>query len=328
MSQIDRLLEEIEQSGSFGGAWTRLYEGPLQLGEVINEATHTVLPRVVALAERQDPETLSHFWWRIAYIATSLNYPGMHSKPVPVPANQEASFRATLLKAESLALHCFCAADWGEEASDLALACLALSGHPVGCQIWQAPFAPREGREFVRFHCWECGAYEIWFAHVGDGVAVVGDDGSVAGVPDLEQPSPEVPPVPDLSMWQRPSHPWGLIVAALEKPVSEVRTLCSGTLFPAEFAGRFGAHVGVAAAVAKAGVPKETPNRAVLSLLGVMVALSGAFDWAGRLLRLAGFVRCPECGSVDTWANCLANIPVDWSEQAADSGPAPDCPGS
>jgi hypothetical protein len=319
VSRIDHFLEEIERSGAFGDAWTRLYEGPLLLGETITEVTYAVLPRVVALAERQDPRTLLHFWWRIAFIVSNFNYPGIHSKPAPVPADLDEGFRNALLRAECLALQCFSATEWGEEASDLAIACLALSGHPVGCQIWQAPSPPREGRgDFVRFHCWECGADEVWFAHAGDGVAAAREDESGPKVPDLGQPAPQAPPVPDLSRWQRSDHPWNPLAGALDKPAGEVRTLCSDTLFPDDFTRRFGEHRGVAAAVARAGVPRETPNRAALSLLGVMVALSGAFDWAGRLLRLAGLVRCPECRSVDTWANCLANVPVDWSEQGTE----------
>lgn len=222
-----------------------------------------------------------------------------------------------LTAAEFLALRCFCAEEWGEVASDLALACLALSHHPAGCQIHQAPYPPRDRGDFVRFHCWECGAEEIWFAHAGDGVAAIRDDGPGPVAPDPNQPSPQAPPFPDLSAWQRREHPWSPIAEALDKPSAEIRTLLHGSLFPSDFTGQFGEHFRVAKAVARAGVPKKTPNRAALSLLGVMVALSGAFDWAGRLLRLAGFVRCPECGSVDSWAHCLANIPVDWSEQDA-----------
>jgi hypothetical protein len=125
--------------------------------------------------------------------------------------------------------------------------------------------------------------------------------------PDPEQPEPEAPAVPDLSAVRRPAHPWGPVAEALGKPADRLRTLDGGKLFPKKFLKRFGDHIAVAAAVAEAGVPRSAPNRAVLCLLGLMVALTGDFDWAGRLLRLAGFMRCPECGHVQAFeeAFCL-----------------------
>src|SRR5262245_14520614 len=276
---MDRLLAQIEQSGSFDEAWTHLFQGPLQLGERATRATYRILPHVVAVAEKQDPASLREFWLQVAHIAATFNYPGKNCEPEPIPVDLDAAFRTALVHAESLALQCFAATEWGERASDLALACLALSHHPVGCLIWQGPSPPRNdgsGNDFVRFFCRQCGAEDIWFDHVGDGVAAVLEWKNPPLVPEPNQPSLQAPAVPGWSRWRRPSHRWGVIAAALDRPAGEMDTLCSRTVFPADFLGRFGEHLEVAAAVAKAGVPRETPNRAVLSLLGGMVALSGA----------------------------------------------------
>ena len=313
--EAPRLLRQMESASTFAEAWNWLYEGPLELGEVCNEATYAVLPHAVMLAAKQDPRTLSQFWWRIAYIANSYHDPGIQCKPMPIPPDLEAGFRAAMRVAESLAIRCFCCREWQEEASDLAIACLALSHHPVGGMIWQAPYPPKYGPEFVRFDCLQCGEEELWFTHTGDGIAAILDEDAVPTEPDPDQPEPQAPPLPDLSAIRRLNHPWLPIAKALNKPLADLCTVEHGAPFPKNFTDRFADHIRVAAAVADAGVPKKTPNRAVLCLVGMMVALSGAFDWASRLLRLAGFVRCPICANVDSWAAGMPFIPVDLSEE-------------
>lgn len=312
---VPRLLREIQEQGTFGTAWEKLHGGPILHQGTVYEATYAALPHVVAMAAQRDPRTLGRFWIDIGFIVASFVYPREYLKPVP--ADLAPGLRAALRAAEPLAVTGFRAREWGldpgevgvEMASYLALACLTLSRHLVGDLIWAFPHATRPGKpfikqDFVRAMCRACEA-ELEFFHAGEGIVEYQHRGSRPGRPDPDQPEPQPPPVPSLASARRASHPWGPIAHALAKPANRLRTLEHGTPFPQTFLDRFGGHVPVAAAVAEAGVPRRTPKRAVLSLLGVMVALSGAFDWAGRLLRLTGDMRCPECGAVQPFVDGL-----------------------
>jgi hypothetical protein len=316
-AEVPRLLRQIQEEGTFGEAWERLVGGPILHQGTVYQSTYAALPHLVAIAAEQDPRTLARFWTDAGFIVASFVYTGLRPGPTPIPAALKEGVAAALRAAEPLAVRCFRAREWGlektetgvETASYLALACLALARHPVGALIRTFLHAPRPGQpftkqQFVNAMCGECQA-ELEFFHAGDGIIEYQfhRDGKVR--PDPEQPEPEAPEVPDLTKAKRADHPWGPIADALARPARQLRTLEHETRFPADWLKQFGAHVPVAAAVAAAGVPSAAADRAVLSLLGVLVALSGAFDWAGRLLRLAGFMRCPECGAVQPFAGGL-----------------------
>ena len=205
MTLVERLLKEIEESGSFDDAWVRLYQGPLDVGDKVNEATYTVVPLRRGrggAAGSQDP---------LALLVADRHH--RHQLP-PLPEGVRAGgcggcFSVRSPPGRSLDAAVLRRGGWGEEASELALACVCSTYHPVGCFIWQGPSPPREDDgDFVRFYCPKCGAEDIWFAHVGDGVAGVLDWENPPQAADDQQPSLEAPPVPDLSGCERPSHPW------------------------------------------------------------------------------------------------------------------------
>jgi hypothetical protein len=316
-AEVPRLLRQIQEEGKFGTAWEQLVGGPILHQGTVYQSTYAALPHLVAIAADQAPRTLARFWTDVGFIVSSFVYTGMRPRTTPIPADLKKGVSAALRAAEPLAVRCFCASEWGlektetgvETASSLALACFALDRHPVGALIWSFLHAPQPGKKFIKQQfvnalCLECEA-ELEFFHAGDGIIEYQHYRGGKVRPDPEQPELEAPDVPELSSAKRAKHPWGAIAEALARPARQLRTLEHGTRFPADWLKRFGAHVPVAAAVAAAGVPAAAPDRAVLSLLGVMVALSGAFDWAGRLLRLAGFMRCPECGAVQPFTDGL-----------------------
>jgi hypothetical protein len=316
-AEVPRLLRQIQEECKFGKAWERLVGGPILHQGTVYQSTYAALPHLVAVAAGQDPGTLARFWIDFGYVVEAFVYTGQMPKPTPIPADLKAGVRAALRAAEPLAVRCFCAREWGlaktevgvDTASYLALASLTLARHPVGALLRSFLHAPLPGEKFIKQQfvnalCLECEA-ELEFFHAGDGIIEYQHHTGGKVRPDPEQPEPEAPDVPDLVKAKRADHPWGPVADALARPAGQLRTLEHRTRVPAAWLKVYGAHVSVAAAVAAAGVPPAAPDRAVISLLGVMVALGGAFDWAGRLLRLAGFMRCPECGAVQPFADGL-----------------------
>src|SRR5262245_45168398 len=94
-AEAPRLLREIEQTGSFGGAWMCLWEGPLQMGHV-SDAAYAILPHVVALAAKQDPRTQLRLWFHVALLVSEFDYPSVGVRLPAIPADLEPGFRAAL----------------------------------------------------------------------------------------------------------------------------------------------------------------------------------------------------------------------------------------
>ncbi len=309
-AEVPRLLRDIEKRGAFGDAWEQLCGGPILHQGTIYQSTYAVLPCVVSMAANLGASTLARFWIDIGFIVANIDE--KNPQP-PIPTDLEPGLRAALTAAEPLAIQSFCAANLEEEdASYLALACLALSRHPVRASIWEFFASPQPGKGFVdqfffRAECPRCDA-ELEWMHVADGILEYTRGRDDPSRPDLNQPEPEAPELPDLLPWRRPTHPWNPIAEALMKPMAEIRTLDNRTSLPPDLVRRFAEHIRVAAAIAEAGVPQHASSRAAFCLLGTMVALKGAFDWASRLLRLAGFMCCPECGKLSPFSDCLPTL--------------------
>jgi hypothetical protein len=123
---------------------------------------------VVALAAEQDPRALWLVWVDLGFIAANIVHTNTRPPPDRVPDDLEFGLRVALRAAEPLALRCFCASDWNEKtswggsrASCLALACLALSRHPVGQLVVGSPGPPQAGKDFISQQfvnavCFEC----------------------------------------------------------------------------------------------------------------------------------------------------------------------------
>jgi hypothetical protein len=73
--------------------------------------------------------------------------------------------------------------------------------------------------------------------------------------------------------------------------------------------------------VAAAGVPADTPNRAVWCLVAAMVAVRDEPAWARTLGRLAGHPHCEECDEVWPLADAVGDVPASEPVDADDAGP-------
>jgi hypothetical protein len=244
-------LAEIVATGRLGDVWKRLQAEMLHQ-ESVYGVTSAALPHLIRLAPSLTPEEQIDLWIEVGFLVTAGA--GSFDGKEPVPGMQE-TLTQSLRDAEPLALQAFLDAEElvPYEASYFALACMALTGHPVGSTLW-AFLSPREG--YVRLECPECDAeYEV------------------DGFSDPLCAPCDPPPIPRLTPRARPE--WAGV--------------------PIDLLPGFDA---TARAVADAGLPADTPMRAVWCLVAAMVAAKGAVSWARTLLRLTGHFRCRQCESV------------------------------
>jgi hypothetical protein len=275
-------LKNIVASGRLGDAWEDLRDEILHQGTVYG-ATSAALPYLVDVAAGLDPGEASEFWVETGYLVVlgAGRFPG----PPPADGLQEG-LTAALATAEELAVRGFLAADLDAAgASYHALACVALAGHPVGSAL-ESFLSPSQG--YVAAECPGCGEeYEL------DGF------GDPLGVPCAP------PPVPDLT---------GRSVAAWAEVAAAVEAAGRDAVLGPGWDGFFE----VATAVARAGVPAGTPNRAVWCLVAAMVAVQGEHAWARTLARLVGYLRCEECDEVWPLADAVGEVPASEPADVAD----------
>jgi len=247
ISRVVALLKEIQESREFGKAWEALYQGPILHQGTVYTSTYAALPHVVALAAELNPIGLADFWIGLGFIVAHFIYPNVLPQRTGIPDDLEFGVRSAIRAAEPLAVQSFYATDWSQpsatygvnQASELALACLALSRHPVGHLLVRGPSAPRPGKEFisqdfVSLTCLECEA-ELEFFHAGDGIVEYNHRPPGPVHPDPDQPEPQAPRVPDLSATRRRVHPWGPVAHALSGRPDRLRTLGQAKPFPPQF---------------------------------------------------------------------------------------------
>jgi DNA-directed RNA polymerase subunit RPC12/RpoP len=166
------------------------------------------------------------------------------------------------------------------DTSYLALAAVALAGHPAGRFLWSMPEEPTSRLAlFATIICVDCGT-ETEFIRLPDGVAPLADLKNPPTSPDASQPSPEAPKFLD-SHHPRETQAWAAIAAM---PLERL------DLPPGAGA--------VARRVAELGVPESASEQAVLCLVASLIAARGHEERAQAFMRLASDVRCPECGHV------------------------------
>jgi len=147
-------LREIVATGRLGEAWKRLQGAMRHQGSVCSAA----LPHLIRLAPSLTPDEQIDLWIEVGFqvVAGAGRFNGKE----PVPGMQETLTQA-LRDAEPLALQAFLDAEQldPEMASYLALACVALAGHPLGDMLEEF-LSPGEG--YVTLWCTNCDAdYEV-----------------------------------------------------------------------------------------------------------------------------------------------------------------------
>jgi WD40 repeat protein len=258
-------LREIVASRQLGEAWSDLRDEILHQGTVY-EVSSAAIPHLVDVAPYLPTESRRELWIEIGFLVTA----GADRFPSPPAPGLQEGLTTALRIAETLAVRDFLAdTDLTlDEGSYYALACVALSGHRVGEAMWEFPSA---SSGYVRVVCAGCGTeYEV------DGFA---------------DPLAPPCPAPTVALASGNAGSWQDVADAIERSGRD-QVLGSGW---ADF-------FETARWLAAAGVPSQASASAVWCLVAAMVATRSAkaAPWARTLARLAGHVRCLECGTV--WA--------------------------
>jgi hypothetical protein len=258
-------LRDIVVTRQLGEAWSGLQEEFLHQGSVYGVSS-AAIPHLVDVAPYLPAASRRDLWIEIGLLVTAGA--GRFGSP-PEPGLQEG-LTAALRTAETRAVLDFLA-DIEVTPGDscyYALACVALAGHRVGRAMWQG--------------LWPGGGY-VWVVCPGCDA-----EDEVDGFADRL-----APPCPAPAFISAPggAAAWQNVAGVIER---SGRDQVLGPGWDSFFA--------TAGQVAAAGVPPHAPPGAVWCLVAAMVAtrLADAAPWARTLARLAGHVRCLNCGKV--WA--------------------------
>jgi hypothetical protein len=277
-------LREVVATRQLGEAWRDLCDEILHQGSVYGVSS-AAIPHLVDVAPDLPLASRRDLWMEIGFLVGA----GANHFPAPPAPDLQEGLTAALRLAESRAVRDFLADTelTPDDSSYYALACVALTGHRVGRAMWEFP-APSSG--YVRVGCPSCGA---WY--------------DVDGFAD-----PLAPPcrAPTFASASGGIAPWRDVADAVERANGE-QVLGPG------WAG----FLETARQVAAAGVPPHASSSAVWCLVAGMVATRSAraAPWARTLARLAGHVRCPECGTVWAIADVMGDgtdaEPVDLADE-------------
>ena len=268
---VDNAVEQLRTivtTRDLGDAWDSLRDEMLHQGGVYGVSS-AAIPHLVELAPELPPESRAYLWVEMALLVAAG---ADEFRSPPAPGLQEGVTEA-LRRAESFALRDFLAAtdQPPDTATDFALACVALAGHPVGEVLWESSSL---SGGYVHVVCPGCDtASEV------DGF---GDP--------LAPPCP--PPFLDNPAGLTAGHQaaaWRDVALAVDRAGRD-QVLGPG------WDGFFD----VARQVAESGVPPRTASSPVWCLVAAMVATRSAADWARTLARVSGHFRCLECDEV--WA--------------------------
>ena len=259
------LLREVVTTRQLGEAWNGLRHEMLHQGSVYGVSS-AAIPHLIEIAPCLPEASRRDLWIEIGFLVTA----GADRFPSPPAPGLQEGLTAALGRAEALSVRDFLA-DSGSapgESCYYALACVALAGHRVGRAMWQFP-SPGSG--YVRVVCPDCQAVSTL-----DGFA-----------DPLAMPCS----APTFGLVSGGAAAWQDAAGAIERAGrDEVLGPGWGGLF------------GTARRVALADVPPQAPPGAVWCLVAAMVATrsQASAPWARTLARLAGHVRCLDCGRV--WA--------------------------
>lgn len=259
------LVRSIVDTGRLDpGPLDELTDEMLHQGSVYDVA-YAALPYLVDVATARPPAELSEFWVGIGSLLAEG--PARYGSPPPVPGLQ-AGLDDAVRRAASLAPASFLAAEHpdGITATEHALACLALRGHPAGVSV-------------TRCGAWGGPTFDIRCPRSGTWYRL--DDFT-----DPVAPPVDPPPVPELPPNGDPG--WQALAAAL-------RTAAAAAAAAGPGPGWDG-YLEVAAAVAAGGCPVRTPPREIWCLVSMMVAVVGEVEWGRTLARLVGWYGCADCG--------------------------------
>ncbi len=313
--------EELTVSSGKGSEWAivnpikRMCEGDRDAWEavcaqVIHQGTlwnsgYAALPWMVeSLVSFSNGEQsqLTQRWIDLGFIAAECSG--------TIPADLAPGVDAALKLAELHCLRFLLRVPIAEQkVSYVVLSCFAFAGNPNGSCLWHF-FDPRlPGKPFIqqRFFTCLCPRCEddLEWHHLENGIADY-CYGSENKTPMVEVPLWEVTErsttCGDQIRHDFESTQEGGQVITQWLESHPLRTF-QGKPFPEGFVETYTDQL--KSAIAAARTIKDANRHEVLSLLGIMVACQGHFEWASRLLLLTGEFQCPACKAKIPFEQCL-----------------------
>lgn len=281
--KVPSLLDALQSNPSFDfsgrSAWAELHDFIYHQGSCY-ESTYATVPYLVELGLDHPPDRSEELWISVGYIAANYRVDGE-----PIPRDLAPAFQTALKIAESRCLEVLLSEPWnGEESCYLALAAVALSGHPVGLLITTDLMLDDSVREAT---CPGCEANFV-FSLQDAGIATYSSD----------PPREDFPLEPDESQPRRVAalrciggeqdSPWRRVaeqLASAGAPDDDI---------PEEFFVQWREELDAAARQCRLGL-RGADDRSVACVVGGLLALKGEPGRSSRFLRLAGRLRCPSC---------------------------------
>ncbi|HVQ14062.1 MAG TPA: hypothetical protein VMS40_10740 [Vicinamibacterales bacterium] len=262
----------FDQDSAFGTLFERVYQQ-----YSLSTAAYAVVPHLVAIGSPLSDEQSEELWHSIGLMAATHDV-----KLDEAPPDLVDEFRSALLIAERRCIGLLLKKQGGPtEIYELSLACLGLSGHPLG-KLVMDHYTP-EGKAETAAICPRCNT-EVQIAAFESGFVV--EDPNSAGYP--LPPRPEIPLTePTIQLGApRPDNPWAPFGVQLTQLANQKPDLAA-----------IRSHLLVAAATAELGVTPATQAAAVFSLLGALLALKGHPQAARRYFHAWDTVSCSACNA-------------------------------
>jgi hypothetical protein len=263
-------------------AWDRLSE-ELVHGE-LTVARYAAVPYVVELGDRVPNADAGDLWIALGWALSGHEIVGP-----PVPNELRPAMDAALDLAEARCLEALLSEAWSDDVVvHLAVAALVFAKHSAGRLLaWSGLLDTRlpEGE----MHCSACGT-DAYVAVVGDGLVTYRTSKASPRTADPTQPRRVSALFP---VGVACDSPWRVVGEWLRNLGAELSTEWAPELAAARAQAEYGVRGG--------------DERAVLCLVGALLLARGVAS--GRtFLRLAGGVRCPECGATHDLADVLLDL--------------------
>ncbi|MCB9619210.1 MAG: hypothetical protein H6724_07130 [Sandaracinus sp.] len=266
-------------------AWELLLEELVHGG--LTAARYAAVPYAVEIAHRVPNVDAGDLWISLGWALSGHELLGP-----PVPNALRPAMDAALELAEMRCVDALLSESWNaDEAVQLALAALLFAKHPVGRLLaWSGLVDTRmpEGE----MHCSVCGT-EAYVAIVGEGLVTYRTLEASSEEADPTQPRRVSALFP---AGEACDSPWRAAGKLLRDLGPELETRLETDWAPELATARAQAEYGV----------RGGDERAVLCLVGALLLARGAPGTT--FLRLAGGVRCPECGAAHDLADVLLDL--------------------
>ncbi len=281
--KVPILLDALQSNPSFDmprdSVWAELHD-IIYHQYSCYESTYATVPYLVELGLELPSDSSAELWISLGFIAGTYRVHGR-----PIPDDLALAFQTALKIAESRCLEVLLSEPWNcDESCYLALAAVALSGHPIGYLIKTDLALDDSVREAT---CPGCEAKFV-FSLQDAGIATYSSDPPFADFP-LEPDESQPRRVAALRcVGDEQDSPWRRVaeqLASAGAPDDDI---------PEEFFVEWREELDAAARQCRLGL-RGADDRCVACVVGGLLALKGEPGRSSRFLRLAGRLRCPSC---------------------------------